>query len=114
MDYDWQGNVRELENVIERAVVLATGSALIARPASRKPHRPRHPLRPHGHRPDASLFEIIEESERRVIADMLEKCGWNQTEAADRFRIPALHSQPEDQASGTVCCKLLSAAALHG
>jgi DNA-binding NtrC family response regulator len=40
------------------------------------------------HRPDASLFEIIEENERRVIADMLEKCGWNQTEAADRFHIP--------------------------
>ena len=38
--------------------------------------------------PDASLFEIIEDCERRVIGDMLEKCGWNQTEAADRFRIP--------------------------
>src|SRR6187401_3091488 len=25
MEYDWQGNVRELENVIERAVVLSTG-----------------------------------------------------------------------------------------
>ena len=40
------------------------------------------------HRPDASLFEIIENCERRVIGDMLEKCGWNQTEAADRFHIP--------------------------
>jgi DNA-binding NtrC family response regulator len=39
-------------------------------------------------RPDASLFEIIEDCERRVISDMLEKCAWNQTEAADRFRIP--------------------------
>ena len=40
------------------------------------------------HRPDASLFEIIEDCERRVISDMLEKCGWNQTDAADRFHIP--------------------------
>jgi DNA-binding NtrC family response regulator len=40
------------------------------------------------HRPDASLFEIIEDCERRIIMEMLEKCNWNQTEAADRFHIP--------------------------
>jgi DNA-binding NtrC family response regulator len=40
------------------------------------------------HRPDASLFEIVEDLERRLIGDMLEKCNWNQTEAADRFHIP--------------------------
>jgi DNA-binding NtrC family response regulator len=26
--------------------------------------------------------------EKRVIVEMLERCGWSQTEAADRFRIP--------------------------
>ena len=40
------------------------------------------------HRPDASLFDIIEECERRIIGDMLEKCNGNQTEAAERFHIP--------------------------
>jgi len=40
------------------------------------------------HRPDASLFDILEDCERRIITDMLEKCGWNQTEAAERFRVP--------------------------
>jgi len=40
------------------------------------------------HRPDASLFDIMEDCERRIIIDMLEKCGWNQTEAAERFRVP--------------------------
>jgi DNA-binding NtrC family response regulator len=39
-------------------------------------------------RTDASLFDILEDCERHIITDMLEKCGWNQTEAADRFRIP--------------------------
>jgi transcriptional regulator with GAF, ATPase, and Fis domain len=40
------------------------------------------------HRPDASLFEIVEDCERRLIVNMLEKCNWNQTEAAERFHIP--------------------------
>jgi DNA-binding NtrC family response regulator len=88
MDYDWPGNVRELENVLERAVVLANGPMLtvdllpdnIAGRAAR--------LALMEHRPDASLFEIMEDCERRIISDMLEKCNWNQTEAADRFRIP--------------------------
>ncbi len=88
MDYDWPGNVRELENVMERAVVLATGTSLTPDllPENLTGHGSRFALMEH--RPDASLFEIIEELERRVISDMLEKCSWNQTEAADRFRIP--------------------------
>jgi len=39
-------------------------------------------------KPDASLFEIVEDCERRVITAMLERCGWNQTEAAERFHVP--------------------------
>src|SRR5260370_17627983 len=35
-----------------------------------------------------SLFQIMDEIERRVIVDMLERTGWNQTEAAERFLIP--------------------------
>ena len=40
------------------------------------------------HNPDASLFDIMEEIERRIITDRLERCNWNQTEAAEYFRIP--------------------------
>jgi len=88
MDYDWPGNVRELENVVERAVVLAD------RPIFMKELLPENMTSYGGklampdHAPDASLFEIIEDCERRIISDMLEKCGWNQTDAAERFRIP--------------------------
>ena len=35
----------------------------------------------------ASLFEIVEEFERRVLLEELEKAGWSQTEAAKRLRV---------------------------
>ncbi|HLY92760.1 MAG TPA: sigma-54 dependent transcriptional regulator [Candidatus Angelobacter sp.] len=88
MDYGWPGNVRELENVIERAVVLCNGGTvgidlipdhIVGRGSEGKMFE---------HRPDASLFEIVEDCERRLIVNMLEKCNWNQTEAAERFHIP--------------------------
>ena len=89
MDYAWPGNVRELENVIERAVVLSSSSVI---DASLLPEQFSGAVQQiaslYEARPDASLFEIIEECERRIIMDMLEKCGWNQTEAAERFRVP--------------------------
>jgi DNA-binding NtrC family response regulator len=74
--YSWPGNVRELENAIERAVVLS--NAVEIGPE----------LLPLEHPPDASLFDIMESCERHMILDMLEKCNWNQTEAAERFRVP--------------------------
>jgi DNA-binding NtrC family response regulator len=88
MDYDWPGNVRELENVIERAVVLANGPSLTVDLLPDNMVGRGSKLAMMDHRPDASLFEIMEDCERRIISDMLEKSGWNQTEAADRFRIP--------------------------
>lgn len=88
MDYSWPGNVRELENVIERCVVLST------EPTISKELLPDHlagrnyadSLLEHG--PNASLFEIMEEIEKRIITDRLEQKNWNQTDAAETFRIP--------------------------
>jgi DNA-binding NtrC family response regulator len=88
LNYSWPGNVRELENVIERAVVLSSDATI--RPDLLPDHIAGRgvalPLiENHG---NASLFELIEECERHIIVDMLEKCGWNQTDAAERFRVP--------------------------
>ncbi|MGA9811757.1 MAG: sigma-54 dependent transcriptional regulator [Terriglobales bacterium] len=88
LSYSWPGNVRELENVIERAVVLSStpdvGPELL--PDQIVGRGTPVPLMEH--RGDASLFDIVEDCERHIILDMLEKCNWNQTEAAERFHVP--------------------------
>jgi DNA-binding NtrC family response regulator len=88
LDYAWPGNVRELENAIERAVVLSVNPTITADlfPEDIVGRSDSLPLSVS--KPDASLFEIMEDCERRVIAAMLERCGWNQTEAAERFHVP--------------------------
>ena len=40
------------------------------------------------HNPNASLFDILEDIERRIIVEKLERCNGNQTDAAEQFRIP--------------------------
>ena len=88
MEYEWPGNVRELENAIERGVVLSTGGTITPDllPAQLRGNTYTTDLLEQ--KPDASLFDVMEEIERRIIADRLERCNWNQTEAAEYFRIP--------------------------
>jgi DNA-binding NtrC family response regulator len=88
IEYSWPGNVRELENVVERAVVLSSGPTVILDLLPDHIAGRGAALQMMEHRADASLFEIVEECERRIIVDMLEKCNWNQTDAAERFKIP--------------------------
>ena len=45
MAYDWPGNIRELENVIERAVVLADGPAITLADLAAEVRRPTSPRR---------------------------------------------------------------------
>jgi len=88
MDYDWPGNVRELENAMERGVVLSNGPSLTAELLPSQLRGATYSTNLLEQKPDASLFDMMEEIERRIIADRLERCNWNQTEAAEFFRIP--------------------------
>ncbi len=88
MTYSWPGNVRELENVIERAVVLSSGIQIGPELLPDQITGRGSSLPLPEHRGDASLFDIMEDCERHIIVDMLEKCNWNQTEAAERFHVP--------------------------
>src|ERR1700716_3661158 len=88
MAYSWPGNVRELENVIERAVVLSSGAEIVADLLPDSMMGRGSAFNMHDPPSDASLFEIVEDVERRIITDMLERCNWNQTEAAERFHVP--------------------------
>ena len=92
MEHSWPGNVRELENVVERAVVLASDAsvpvdvlpdALLQANGVRLNRAEGSPLPA-----DASLFEIVNEYERRTIMERLEKCGWSQTETAESLHVP--------------------------
>jgi transcriptional regulator with GAF, ATPase, and Fis domain len=63
--YAWPGNIRELENVVERALILSTGAVLMVDPLISG-------SRPSSEGTASSLSEV----ERRHILDVLEQCGW--------------------------------------
>ena len=79
--YDWPGNIRELENIIERLVVLAIGDKISAddlpeflKRESSLPDLIRVDLSPQG----ISLEAI----EKDLIIKALRRFNWNQTQAA--------------------------------
>jgi DNA-binding NtrC family response regulator len=86
--HPWPGNVRELENAIERGVVLSSGPVIGSEllPGQITGRSFQDALL--AHNPNSSLFDILEDIERRIIIEKLERCNWNQTETAEQFHIP--------------------------
>ena len=80
--HDWPGNIRELENEIERAVALNISGNILFADLSEN-IRKNSPLR---HRdakwPQFNNFESIEENEVVLIGNALEKSNWNKSAAA--------------------------------
>ncbi len=88
MDYEWPGNVRELENAMERAVVLSRNKEVTSDLLPAQLRGQSYSTAMLEENTQASLFDVMEDIERRIISDRLERCNWNQTEAAEYFRIP--------------------------
>jgi two-component system response regulator HydG len=78
LDYSWLGNVRELENTVEHATVLAKGSRVEVTdlPAA------LHTAANKGSKP----FTLVEH-ESKLLVEVLEDCGWNKKQAAKRLGI---------------------------
>jgi formate hydrogenlyase transcriptional activator len=75
VDYSWPGNIRELQNVIERGVVLSKGSVLklgadlLPIEGSDKDIEPEAT-------PERQSTDSLEEVQRQHILRVLEKTGW--------------------------------------
>jgi DNA-binding NtrC family response regulator len=82
--YRWPGNVRELRNVIERAFILHAGGDEIRpehlTPELRRiePNRPKDRLVP----PVEEQGLVLDDVERRLIAEAMERASGNQSKAA--------------------------------
>jgi two-component system response regulator PilR (NtrC family) len=83
--YDYPGNVRELENVLERAVALETAESLSidslpqqlrAAPGARSPELPSIPAQ------GIDLEELLQRVECQYLQQALQRMGGNKTEAS--------------------------------
>ena len=89
-EYPWAGNVRELENVVRRMVVLVDGEqAFAALAVGARSGRPDPPT------PACSLVESLaqiarrgaREAERAALEGVLEQVHWNRAEASRILRV---------------------------
>jgi len=89
-DYHWPGNVRQLENVVKRFLILPDLQQVLADLGDRKPETaPDAP--PRDSSPNVSLRDLSasasEKTEKELIFRTLNEVNWNRKEAASRLGI---------------------------
>jgi formate hydrogenlyase transcriptional activator len=77
--YHWPGNIRELQNVIERAVIVSAGPALSIDVSDLRLPKASHPeegaAAPNS-TTNGPLHHLLEETERQQILQTLKHCNW--------------------------------------
>ena len=86
--YRWPGNIRELENVLTRALVLCDGTVIepVHLILSSEPSGPS----PDSHPPltlEKGYHALMETYSRTIIEEALHHTGWNQTRAAELLKL---------------------------
>ena len=83
MRYDWPGNVRELENVVERAIVIGKTEAILVEDLPLGIQKVASESGLDISPKKLSFEQRVENFEKKLIVDALEKTNWVQTRAAE-------------------------------
>lgn len=84
LKYDYPGNVRELVNIMERAVVIARDQYIST---DDLPFKPDSPFDESDKKASGALRESVDELEKKLIIESMEKTQDNQTKAAELLGI---------------------------
>ncbi|MDK2778726.1 MAG: sigma-54 dependent transcriptional regulator [Pseudomonadota bacterium] len=88
LHYDFPGNVRELENILQRAVTLAEGDSISLPDLNLNKPRSATPEQKTEQRIETNNLEAyLENIERTAITQALEATRWNKTAAAEKLGI---------------------------
>jgi DNA-binding NtrC family response regulator len=77
INYEWRGNIRELEHAIERAMVLTDGDTILAEHLTLPTQ-----MVANQDVPKAGTLEQVEELEKKLIMEALQQANWVRTKTA--------------------------------